>query len=302
MRRTYVSLLLAIAILWGASYMFIKVGVRDFAPTTLMLIRVVLAAAALFAYLAWQHGVRSTIEAMRGAGRGAYALGVVNGAIPFTLIAWGEQHIDSGIAAIANSAVPIFVVLLAIPFVPGERVSGGRLGGVVLGLVGVGLVVGVDPEGGSLAVLGALACVLAAVAYAAAMLWAQRLVVGVTGPVLTLTATLGASAALLPFGVVQAPSDLPGWKPIASVVALALGGTALAQILFYRLLRGFGSARSSLVVYLLPPVAVVYGVILLGEPLRLMALAGLSLILAGIAIGSGAVRLPRRAAAATGSA
>jgi drug/metabolite transporter (DMT)-like permease len=301
MRRSYVGLLLAIAMLWGASYMFIKVGVRDFAPTTLMLIRVVLAAAVLFAYLASQNGFRATLEQMRAAGRGAYVLGVVNGAIPFTLIAWGEEHIDSGIAAIANSTMPIFVVLLAIPFVPGERVSGGRLGGVLLGLVGVGVVVGVVPEGGWIAALGALACVLASVCYAIATLWGQKLVHGVTGPVLALTATLGASIALLPFGVAQAPSDLPGWKPVASVLALALGGTALAQILFYRLLRGFGSARASLVVYLLPPVAVVYGVILLGEPLRLTALAGLALILAGIAIGSGARRLPRGATAAAGA-
>ncbi len=291
MRRSYVSLLLAIAMLWGASYMFIKVGVRDFAPTTLMLIRVVLAASALFAYLAWQNGVRATVASMRAAGRGAYALGIVNAALPFTLIAWGEQHIDSGIAAIANSAVPIFVVFFALLLVPGERVSGGRLFGVLLGLAGVGLVVGVDPEGGWLAVLGALACVLAAACYGAATLWGQRLVAGVSGPVLALTATLGASVVLLPFGAAQAPGDLPGWKPVASVVALALGGTALAQILFYRLLRGFGSARASLVVYLLPPVAVVYGVLFLGEPLRPPALAGLALILAGIAIGSGALRL-----------
>jgi drug/metabolite transporter (DMT)-like permease len=291
MRRSYVSLLLAIAMLWGASYMFIKVGVRDFAPTTLMLIRVVLAASALFAYLAWQNGVRATVASMRAAGPGAYALGIVNAALPFTLIAWGEQHIDSGIAAIANSAVPIFVVLFAFLLVPGERVSGVRLLGVLLGLAGVGLVVGVDPEGGWLAVLGALACVLAAACYGAGTLWGQRLVAGVSGPVLVLTATLGASVVLLPFGAAQAPGDLPGWKPVASVVALALGGTALAQILFYRLLRGFGSARTSLVVYLLPPVAVVYGVVFLGEPLRAPALAGLALILAGIAIGSGALRL-----------
>jgi drug/metabolite transporter (DMT)-like permease len=293
MRSRYASLLLAIAMLWGASYMFIKIGVRDFAPTTLMLIRVVLAASALFAYLASQHGARATLAAMRAAGRGAYALGVVNAAAPFTLIAWGERHIDSGIAAIANSAVPIFVVLFAFLFVPGERVSGSRLFGVLLGLVGVGLVVGVDPHGGWLAVLGALACVLAAACYGAATLWGQRLVVGVSGPVLALTATVGASIALLPFGLAQAPAEAPGWKPAASVLVLALGGTALAQILFYRLLREFGSSRASLVVYLLPPVAVVYGVVFLGESLRALALGGLALILLGIGIGSGALRLSR---------
>ena len=141
--------------------------------------------------------------------------------------------------------------------------------------------------------LAALACVLAAACYGAATLWGQRLVAGVSGPVLALTATIGASVVLLPFGIAQAPPDPPGWKPVASVLALALGGTALAQILFYRLLRDFGSSRASLVVYLLPPVAVVYGVILLGEPLRALALGGLALILLGIAIGSGALRPSR---------
>ena len=222
----------------------------------------------------------------------------MNAAIPFTLIAWGERHIDSGVAAIANSGVPIFVVLLAIPFMPGERVSRGRWAGLALGLVGVG----VHPDGGWIAVAAASACVLAAVCYATATLWGQHLVAGLPGPLLALTATLGASAALLPLGLAQAPHELPGWKPLGSVVVLALGGTALAQILFYRLLVGFGSARAALVVYLLPPVAVAYGVVVLGERLRPTALVGLALILVGIATGSGAVRLPGRAAAAAETA
>ena len=302
MRRSYAGLLLAISMLWGASYMFIKVAGRDFQPATMMLIRVVLAAGGLFAYLSWTQGSAATVRRLRSAGLAPYALGVVNAAIPFTLIAWGERHIDSGIAAIANSGVPIFVVLFAIPFMPGERVSPGRLAGVVLGLVGVGIVVGVHPEGGWIAVGAASACVLAAVCYATATLWGQHLVAGLPGPVLALTATLGASVALLPLGLAQAPDELPGWKPVGSVVVLALGGTALAQILFYRLLVGFGSARAALVVYLLPPVAVAYGVVVLGEPLRVTALVGLALILVGIAIGSGALRAPRRTAAAAEAA
>jgi drug/metabolite transporter (DMT)-like permease len=302
MRRSYAGVLLAISMLWGASYMFIKVAGRDFQPATMMLVRVLLAALGLFSYLAWTEGAGATVRRLRSAGLAPYALGVVNAAIPFTLIAWGERHIDSGIAAIANSGVPIFVVLLAIPFAPGERVGRGRLAGLLLGLVGVGVVVGFHPDGGWIAVAAASACALAAVCYATATLWGQHLVAGLPGPLLALTATLGASAALLPLGLAQAPHELPEWKPLGSVVLLAVGGTALAQILFYRLLVGFGSARAALVVYLLPPVAVAYGVVVLGEPLRPTALVGLALILVGIATGSGAVRLPRRATPAAETA
>jgi len=173
-----------------------------------------------------------------------------------------------------------------------------RAAGLVLGLVGVGVVVGIHPDGGWIAAAAALACALAAGCYATATLWGQHLVAGLPGPLLALTSTIGASIVLLPLGIAQAPHELPGWKPAASVVALALGGTALAQILFYRLLVGFGGARAALVVYLLPPVAVAYGVVVLGEPLRPVALAGLALILLGIVTGSGALRLPRRSAAA----
>jgi drug/metabolite transporter (DMT)-like permease len=100
---------------------------------------------------------------------------------------------------------------------------------------------------------------------------------------------------LLPFGLVQLPSEVPGWKEIGSVLALAILGTAIAQILLYRVLRTDGAARVSLVTYLLPVTALFYGVTLLGEPLTVEELAGMALILGGVALGSGAVRLSRRA-------
>jgi drug/metabolite transporter (DMT)-like permease len=294
MSRNYVPYIAALALLWGASYMFIKVADRAFEPTTMILIRMTIASLLVFAVVFAQRGFRGAVDELRALGWQGFALGVVNGAIPFTLIAWGEKHIDSGVAAIANATMPIFVVLLAIRFQPSERVTGVRLAGFLLGLVGTGVLAGVDPRGGWWGVAGTLAVVVASVAYAVGSLWAQRLVARTSGLTLSAASMFGGAVVLVPLGLAQLPSRVPGWKETGSVLALAVLGTALAQILLYRVLRTDGAARVSLVTYLLPVTALFYGVTLLGEPLTTQELGGMMLILGGVALGSGALRLPRR--------
>src|SRR5512132_1848918 len=301
MSRSYVIYIGLLAAFWGASYMFIKVANRAFEPATMIMFRLVIAAALLLVVLAAQRGWRATFGDMRRLGWEGFGLGVVNGAIPFTLIAWGEKHIDSGVAAIANASMPIFVVLLAIRFRPSERVRGLRLAGFLIGLVGVGVLAGVHPKGGWWGVAGTLAVVLASVSYAAGSLWSQRLVEHTSGLTLATTTMIGALAVLLPFGLWQLPSTVPGWKETGSVIALAVIGTAVAQIILYRVLRSDGAARVSLVTYLLPVTALFYGVVLLGEHLTWEELAGMVLILGGVALGSGAVRFARREAVAAPS-
>jgi drug/metabolite transporter (DMT)-like permease len=292
--RSYVVYIGLLAAFWGASYMFIKVAGRAFEPTAMIMFRLLFAAGLLLVVLAAQRGLRATVAGMRGLGWEGFALGVVNGAIPFTLIAWGEKHIDSGVAAIANASMPIFVVLLAIRFRPSERVRGLRLVGFLVGLLGVAVLAGVHPEGGWWGVAGTLAVVVASVSYAAGSLWAQRLVERTDGLMLATATMLGGLVVLLPPGLAQLPDTVPGWKETGSVIALAVIGTALAQIILYRALRSDGAARVSLVTYLLPVTALFYGMLLLGEPLTWQELAGLVLILGGVALGSGALRLPRR--------
>ena len=146
-----------------------------------------------------------------------------------------------------------------------------------------------------------MAVVVASVSYAVGSLWGQRLIVRTSGLVLSTTTMIGGLVVLVPLGLLQLPSHVPGWKENASVVALALIGTALAQILLYRVLRTDGAARVSLVTYLLPATALLYGVLLLGEPLTWQELGGMVLILGGVALGSGAVRFPRRAPVAAPS-
>ena len=287
----YIGLLAAF---WGASYLFIKVADRAFAPASMMMLRLALAASLLLVVLAAQRGFGGTVVEMRALGWQGFALGVFNGAIPFTLIAWGERYIDSGVAAIANASMPIFVVLLAIRWQPSERVHGLRLVGFLVGLVGVGVLAGVHPQGGWWGVAGTLAVVVASVSYAIGSLWGQRLIHRTSGLVLSTSSMLGGLLVLIPLGLWQLPSEVPGWKETGSVIALAVIGTALAQIILYRVLRSDGAARVSLVTYLLPMTALIYGVLLLGEPLTWEELAGMVLILGGVALGSGAVRLPRR--------
>jgi drug/metabolite transporter (DMT)-like permease len=292
--RAYAPYIAALALLWGASYMFIKVADRAFEPTTMILIRLVVSSLLVFVVVAAHRGAAGAVADIRRIGWQGLGLGVVNGAIPFTLIAWGEKHIDSGVAAIANATMPIFVVLLAVRWQPSERVGGLRLGGFLLGLVGVGILAGIHPRGGWWGAAGTLAVVVASVAYAVGSLWGQRLVARTSGLTLAGASMIGGAVALLPFGLAQLPGEVPGWKETGSVLALAVLGTALAQILLYRVLRTDGAARVSLVTYLLPLTALFYGVTLLGEPLTVQEVAGMFLILGGVALGSGALRLPRR--------
>jgi drug/metabolite transporter (DMT)-like permease len=294
MVRGYVPLLAIVAAVWGSSYLFIKVAVDEVEPTAMMFFRLVLASAVLVPVLAWHVGGRRAVAEMRGLGWKAWAVGFLNAAFPFTLIAWGEKYVDSGVAAIANASVPIFVVILAFWFNPSERVRGVRLVGILVGLAGVAVLTGLHPEGGWWAIAGTLAIVVASLSYAAANHFVQHNF-SQTMPVLVTTASAVMGAViLLPFAAVQMPDQMPSWKAIGSIVVLGVLGTAFALLLFYRLLTSYGAARASLVTYLLPPVALFYGVLILNEEIALNAALGLVLILAGVALGSGAVLGRRR--------
>lgn len=289
MSRRYAFLLVVLGAIWGSSYLFIKVGVRDLSPAALIEVRLLCAAPVLLVFASRRYGIRALMRAWRP----GLVLAVLNAAVPFTLIAWGEKWVDSGTAAVANSSVPIFVALLAVYFVPSERSTGWRLVGVLLGLVGVAILAGVHPQGGWRGAAGVGAIVVASVSYAAANLYAGRRM-SVGGPVLAAVSMTGAFVVLLPLALATLPSHAPGWKSIGSGAALGLLGTALAQILSYRMIRLYGSSRSVLVAYMLPAFALLYGALFLGEGVSYQKLTGLVLISGGVALGSGAVRVASR--------
>jgi drug/metabolite transporter (DMT)-like permease len=184
--------------------------------------------------------------------------------------------------------VPIFNVLFALAFFHEVRVTGLRLVGFALGFVGVALNVGGQP---SCKVLGALAVVGMAVCYALGALLMGRHLRAVSPIVIALTSTSIAATVALPAGVVQAPHAWPGWRAVGSVVVLGVPLLGFAYLLFFALITGPGAAYASLVTYLIPPIALVYGSIFLGEHFGALDFGGLALILGGVALGTGSIAL-----------
>jgi drug/metabolite transporter (DMT)-like permease len=292
--RGYVPLLLTLALIWGSSFMFIEIALDDLSPAATMTGRLLFASVALGAILVARRGLRQAVRCVRQFGWAGVVLGVISTALPFWLIAWGQTRIDSGIAAIGNASMPIFVALLAIRFAHHERVTGLRAFGLVLGILGVGVLVGVDPAGGWAGAVGTTAVILASISYAAGSLYSQHKLDDSSGLLVSTASAIWGTVAILPFGIAQAPSEPPGWEAVAAVAVLGLGGTALGLLMYLRLLEDHGSSRASLVVYLLPLIALFYGSAFLDEPLQLTAIVGLALILGGVALGSGLVRPFRR--------
>ena len=288
-------MLFLLAAIWGASYLFIKVAVEDIEPGPMMAARSLAAGVMLAAYLVVTIGRRRAVAELARSWRPALVLGALNAAIPFWLVAWGEKHVDSSVAGIAQSTVPIFTFLLATRFLPHEHVGAARIAGVALGFLGVAVLAGFDPRGGWWAVAGTLAVVLSSLSYSCAGIYGQLRVQSVAGPVLATGSMLAGGLILVPLAVVQFPSHAPDPEAIASLLALTIIGTAFAQLILFRMLRLFGSRRLSLVTYLIPGFALFYGAAFLDEPVSAAALAGLALILAGVALASGAQLLRTRA-------
>jgi drug/metabolite transporter (DMT)-like permease len=283
-------MLLGLAALWGASFMFIKVGDRELEPITLVGFRMALGALTLLPIVAVSVGVRHAVAELRAAAKPLAVTGLLNSAIPILAITWAETRIDSGLTAIIQASAPLFTALLALRFSHDERVTGARLGGVLLGFVGVALLVGGQRSG---EVVAGLAVVFSAVCYASAGLYTARHLRGVSPLVTALGTLTAATFATLPIGLFQLPSHVPGWKVSASVLTLGIAGTGLAYILYYGLIAGAGASRAILITYLVPVFALVYGAALLGEPVTASAVAGLALVLAGVALGTGAFGLNR---------
>jgi drug/metabolite transporter (DMT)-like permease len=288
MSRRQLALLLLLSAIWGASFMFIKLGVDELEPAVVVLGRLVVGALVLVPLAVGGLG------ALRGLLLPLLALGLLNNALPFWLLGFAETRIDSGLTGVIQASAPLLTVLLAARIDPSQRVRGGRLVGFGVGFLGVALLVGVQ-EGGEL--VAALAVVGTAACYAVSVLYAGRSLAAVP-PVQLSFGQLSAAALLVaPVGLAQLPADPPGWGTIAAVVALGALGTGLAYILYFALIQTAGASRAILVTYLVPAFALVYGAVFLAESITAVALVGLGLVLAGVALATGVVRHPSRVAA-----
>ena len=280
MHRREVVLLLTLASIWGASFLFIKLGVDEVEPAVVVLGRLVVGVAVLVPVVL----LRGAIPDMRAMWVPCVVLGALNNAVPYWLIAFAETRIDSGLAAVIQAAAPILTVVLATRIDPSQRVRGLRLVGVAVGFVGVALLVGVQ-EGSQL--VGALAVLGTATCYAVSVLYAGRTVRSFP-PLEVAIGQLGVGMLLaLPFGLAQLPSEAPPAKAVAAIVALGALSTGVAYLLYFTLIARAGASRAILVTYLVPAFALVYGTVFLDEPVTVSALAGLVLILGGTALGTG---------------
>jgi drug/metabolite transporter (DMT)-like permease len=280
MTRRDASMIAALSLIWGASFMFIRVADRELDPVALVWLRLLLACTVLVPAAFMVEG-RDALTQARGAWKLIVVLGLINTAIPFLLISWSETRIDSGLAAILQAAVPIFTAMLAVRF-GAERVTGWRLVGVLVGMVGVALLIGSPGAGAGL--LAPLAVVVAALAYASGATFASHMLVGLRPLVVAAGSTVAATLLVTPFGVATLPGSVPGWKTWGSVVVLGLLGTGVAYIILFALIQSVGPSRTVLITYLIPGVALAYGIALLGEPARAISFVGLALILVGVAL------------------
>lgn len=280
------SMLLVLSALWGGSFFFNAVAVADLPTFTVVAGRVVLAASVLLVCM-WVLGQR--LPASRRVWATFIGMGLLNNALPFTLIVWGQTHVASGVAAILNATTPLFTILLAHRFTRDEKMTTGRLVGVLGGLSGVCVLVGGNTMGST--GLASLACVGAALCYAAAGVFGRRLgAMGLT-PLACATGQLLASGMmLLPLALlVDRPWALPppGMAATGAVVGLAVLSTALAYVLYFRILATAGANNLLLVTLLIPLSAIFLGVFVLGETLLPRQLVGMGMIGAGLFLAGG---------------
>jgi drug/metabolite transporter (DMT)-like permease len=291
----HIGLLAALAAIWGGSYLLIKYALEDLSAPMVVWGRVAIAAVVLLAALRLTGGaaaVDGAVRDLRARPRSAVLLATLAVALPFMLITLGELEVPSGLTAVLISPASLFVAMFA-PFLdPSEKINRRQGIGMLMGLGGVALVVGVESVQTFWQFVGALAMLGAAACYALSSFVVKRRYGQLASMQTSLISITVATVLTFPFALTTLPGEMPGARALLSVVALGALGTALGFVIFYKLITEVGAGQASLVSYLAPGVALFYGALLLDEAITAAAVAGLVLILAGVALAS---RTPRRA-------
>lgn len=274
-------LIIVLSIIWGGSFFFIKVAVSQVTPLTLVLFRVGLAAAALliFGFLTGRR-----LPASLPLWGALLIMGALNNLIPFSLIVWSQQHIQSSLASILNATTPIFSVVLAHFLTREERLTINRGAGVLLGWIGVALLIGVESmEGFDLQIMGYVAMLGAALSYACAAIFGRRFS-GVPPISVTTGMLCCSSLMMIPLVLIfEQPFAIdPSQTTWGAILGLSLVSTALAYIIYFKVLASAGATNILLVTFLIPISAILLGVFILGERLGWNALGGMLLIFTGL--------------------
>ncbi|MBA3666854.1 MAG: DMT family transporter [Sphingomonas sp.] len=285
MNRGEWGILLALALIWGAAFFFIKVAVTHVDPLTYVWLRLTIAAAALWLLLRYRGDRLNLPREVWGA---ILVLALLNNMIPFVLFGWGQRHIASGLASILNATTPIWGVIVAHLATRDERITPAKVLGVVIGFAGVATMIGPGllSNGGGL--VPQLACLAAAFCYAVAGVWARRFKrLGVTPIKVAAGQLLAGAAVMSPIALIVDQPWLRPFPPIeawGAIAALALVCTAFAYILYFKLIESAGATNALLVTLLVPPTAILLGGLLLGERLTGAQFMGLGFIALGLAV------------------
>jgi drug/metabolite transporter (DMT)-like permease len=275
------SLILFLSIIWGGSFFFVGVAVKEMTPLSIVLSRVGIAALILLVVV---HLSGKRMPTDPGMWKAFFVMGALNNLIPFSLIVWGQTHIDSSLASILNATTPIFSVVLAHLLTREERLTANRVTGVCIGWVGVAVLIGVDALGGfGVQGMGQLAILGASCAYACAAIFGRRF--KSMDPMVVSTGMLCASTLMmLPLALaVEQPWHLtPGPVTWAALIGLSAVSTSLAYIIYFRVLAVAGATNILLVTFLIPVSAILLGVMVLGERPGWNAFGGMALIFVGL--------------------
>jgi drug/metabolite transporter (DMT)-like permease len=272
--------LILLGAFWGASFIFIRVAVPVLGPFVLMDLRVLLAAAALVLGAV----LLGRLPKLRAHWGRFLVLGFLNAAVPFTLIAASEINLTASLAAILNSTTPLFTAVVAAVWI-GEALTPRRIGGLLLGIVGVALVVGWTPVALSPVVLLSVgASLAAALSYGFGGVYAKRAFSGLPPLSMAIGQQTGAGLLLLPPAAVSLPGVAPPFAVVLSVLALALLSTALAYLLYFRLITSVGPTSTLTVTFLVPVFGLLFGALFLDEPVGFGMLVGLGVILSSVAL------------------
>jgi len=287
MKRTDVLLLGLLSLMWGSSFLLIRVAVPGFGPASLVMLRVLLGAVLLFVYAK----LAGQVLVFRPFAARFAMLGLLNAALPYVLISAAELHLSASFAAVLNATVPLFAAVFAAMWLS-ERLTLRRMLGLFAGVIGVGVMVGWSPmpmTGEAMASIAAM--LVASASYAAAGIYTKRKMKGISVHSLAFGQQLGALMWMLVPGAALAPRAVPGPLALWSIVALGVVSTGIAYLLYFRLLERVGPTRTSTVTYLLPVVGMLWGVLLLGETVTTGMIGGLAVVMASVVLVND-IRLP----------
>ena len=288
------GMLVALSLLWGGSFFFIGIAVKELPPVTIVTLRVSMAAVALLIVCRIM-GLH--LPRQWAVWRAFFGMGLLNNIIPFCLIVWGQTHIASGLASILNATTPLFTVIVAHFLTADEKMTGNKLAGVLIGFVGVATMIGPAAFGGAASSLwGQIAILGAAISYSFAGIFGRRFKAMGVPPLMTATGQISSSTLMLiPAALlIDKPWTLamPSLGTWGALIGIALLSTALAYLIFFRILATAGATNLALVTFLIPVSAILLGSLILREQLEIKHFAGMAMIAAGLAAIDG--RLPAK--------